>query len=74
MKKILWLDDNEKLIDASIELFQENGFQILKATTISRALTILQTEKLDGVLLDVKLQGGEDDLSCFRKFTCVTRR
>jgi DNA-binding NtrC family response regulator len=67
MKKILWLDDNEKLIDWSIEVFQENGFDILKATTISRALTILRTEKLDGVLLDVKLQGGEDGLELLQE-------
>ena len=67
MKRILWLDDNENLIDSSIELFQEHGFQILKATTISRALTILRTEKLDGVLLDVRLQGGEDGLELLQE-------
>jgi len=62
MKTILWLDDNEKLIDSSTDIFRENGFQVLKATTISRALSILRSQKLDGVLLDIRLQGEEDGL------------
>jgi ActR/RegA family two-component response regulator len=67
MKKILWIDDDEKLIDNSAPIFLKNGFYILKATTTSRALTILREEKLDGVLLDVRLRGGESGLELLRE-------
>lgn len=62
MKTLLWIDDDEKLIDASIPVFQKNGFVVIKATNTSRALSILREEKLDGVLLDVRLRGGESGL------------
>lgn len=62
MKTLLWIDDDEKLIDASIPVFLNNSFSILKATNTSRALSILREEELDGVLLDVRLRGGEDGL------------
>lgn len=62
MKKILWIDDDEELIDCSIQLFLQNGFEIVKATNISRALKILRQDKVDGILLDVHLRGDEDGL------------
>lgn len=62
MKKILWIDDNESLINQGISIFQENGFQIFKATNTSRALSVLREEELDGILLDVHLKGGENGL------------
>jgi CheY-like chemotaxis protein len=62
MKTILWLDDNEELIDASAEIFREYDFKIVKATNTSRALTILREQQLDGFLLDVRLRGGESGL------------
>ena len=65
MKRILWVDDEGAIIDSSIELFREKGFHILKATTVTRALTILRNEKVDGVLLDVNL-GAEDGLELLR--------
>lgn len=67
MKTILWLDDNEKLIDASVEVFREHGFEIAKATNTSRALTILREQRLDGVLLDVWLRGGESGLEFLKE-------
>ena len=67
MKRILWLDDDERLIDWSVDVFRENGFHILKATRISRALTILRNEKLDGMLLDVRLKGDEDGLEVLQE-------
>lgn len=65
MKRILWVDDEGAIIDSSIELFRDYGFHILKATTVTRALTILRNEKVDGVLLDVNL-GAEDGLELLR--------
>ena len=67
MKNILWLDDNEKLIDSSMETFREHGFQIIKATDTSRALTILRNQKVDGLLLDVRLHGGENGLELLQE-------
>ncbi len=62
MKKLLWIDDNEALIDRATSLFEENNFYIFKATNTSRALSILREERLDGILLDVHLRGGESGL------------
>lgn len=62
MKKILWIDDEEELIDRSMPFFSDNGIQLLKAANTSRALKILREENVDGVLLDVHLQGGESGL------------
>jgi ActR/RegA family two-component response regulator len=67
MKKILWIDDNETLINQGIPIFQENGFQIFKATNTSRALSLLREEKLDGILLDVHLNGGENGLDLLQE-------
>ena len=67
MKKILWIDDDSKLIDSCIPVFQENDFIIFKATNISKALSILREQKniLDGVLLDVRLNN-EDGLEILK--------
>jgi|GEM_PF-679056 len=62
MKKLLWIDDDEKLIDSSMPVFLKNGFYVFKATNTSRALTILREEAIDGVLLDVRLYGDENGL------------
>jgi DNA-binding NtrC family response regulator len=62
MKKILWIDDNEKLINSSVQVFYNYGFSIVKAINTSHALSILREEKINGVLLDVRLGGGESGL------------
>lgn len=62
MKTLLWIDDDEDLIESAIPVFEKNGFRIIKATTVSRALTVLRDDRLDGVLLDVRLSGGESGL------------
>lgn len=64
MKRILWIDDDEAMLDSCVPLFERNGFLVLKATNTSRALTILRTDvhRLAGVLLDVRLSEGEDGL------------
>jgi DNA-binding NtrC family response regulator len=67
MKTILWIDDDRKLLDASVDVFREYGFELIKATNTSRALTILRAQKLDGVLLDVRLRGGEDGLELLQE-------
>jgi ActR/RegA family two-component response regulator len=69
MKNILWIDDDSKLIDSCIPVFQENDFIIFKATNTSRALSILREHRsiLDGVLLDVRLQNDEDGLELLKE-------
>jgi len=67
MKTILWIDDNEKLVETSTPVFLENGFSVLKATNTSRALTILREQAIDGVLLDVRLRGDENGLELLRE-------
>lgn len=62
MKTILWIDDEEDLLKAGVKLFLEYGFEVLTATNMTRALTMLREQRLDGVLLDVKLRDGEDGL------------
>jgi ActR/RegA family two-component response regulator len=64
MKTLLWIDDDEKLIDDTTPVFRQNGFHVLKATTPSQALRFLRHQRgqLDGVLLDVRLGGGENGL------------
>jgi CheY-like chemotaxis protein len=62
VKILLWIDDNEQLIDASQPVFERHGFYVLKATNSSRALTVLRQHTVDGVLVDVRLSDGEDGL------------
>ena len=69
MKKLLWVDDDEKLIDSAVPVFERHGFRVLKAVNTSRALTILREEDLDGVLLDVRLAGGENGLELLEELT-----
>jgi CheY-like chemotaxis protein len=70
MKKLLWIDDDETLIDSSTPVFLENGFYIFKATNTSRALKILREEVIDGILLDVKLHGDENGLELLEEIIC----
>jgi len=64
MKRLLWIDDDNKLIEDSIAVFKQYGFHILKASTPSAALRALrqQKEEIDGVLLDVRLGGDENGI------------
>ena len=64
MKNILWIDDDSKLIDSSIPIFQQNDFFIFKAINTSRALSLLREHinSIDGILLDIRLQGEENGL------------
>jgi CheY-like chemotaxis protein len=61
-KRILWIDDDEQLIDDWATVFSEYGFDVAKATNTSRALTLLRTQRVDGVLLDVRLGRDENGL------------
>ena len=62
MKSILWIDDDEPLMDSAEPIFARHGFHVIKAANTSRALTVLRTTRVDGVLLDVQLKGDENGL------------
>lgn len=61
-KSLLWIDDDARLVDKAKPIFAHYGFLVLEATNTSRALTILRTYPLDGILLDVRLSAGENGL------------
>ena len=67
-KEILWIDDDESLLDSSIPVFLKNGFRVTKATTSARALKLLDRQQFDGVLLDKRLSGDEDGLDLLDVF------
>ena len=64
MKRVLWIDDDDRLIEDSRSVFRQYGFEVHKALTPSAALRMLrqQREELDGILLDVRLGGGENGI------------
>lgn len=62
MKTVLWLDDDLQLVDAGIPVFASYGFRIRKASSIEEASNILETEDIQGLLLDMYLADGEHGL------------
>jgi CheY-like chemotaxis protein len=62
--RLLWVDDDQKLVNASLPVFRRHGFEVVSAATLSRALTVLRgaSRALDGVLLDVRLGAGENGI------------
>ena len=64
MKKILWIDDDRRLLDDSTPLFERNGLHVFKAGTVTEALSVLRdsASSIEGMIIDVKLAGGEDGL------------
>jgi len=60
MKKVLWIDDDASLLNDCAPLFEQNGFYIFKAFTVTQALVMLREEasSIDGIIVDVKLGGG----------------
>jgi ActR/RegA family two-component response regulator len=71
MKTLLWIDDDESLIDASTPVFYKYGFFIFKATNTVQALTTLRERQVDGVLLDVKLGNGESGLDLLKEIRAL---
>lgn len=67
MTNILWIDDDEELLNQSEPMFARHGFRILKAANTTRALTTLREERVDGVLLDVRLSNGESGLELLQE-------
>ncbi|MCR5863374.1 sigma-54 dependent transcriptional regulator [Flavobacterium sp. J372] len=58
MKKILIIDDEEKLRSLMSRIIKFEGFEVFEAGNCKSALRILQQENIDIVLSDVKLPDG----------------
>jgi two-component system, OmpR family, phosphate regulon sensor histidine kinase PhoR len=54
---ILVVDDEQDIRDASERILVRTGFQVLKASHGNEALNILDTDRIDIVLLDLKMPG-----------------
>lgn len=58
VKKILIIDDEEKLGSLMSRIIKFEGFEVFEAGNCKSALRILQQENIDIVLSDVKLPDG----------------
>lgn len=56
-KKILIVEDEELLLEMYQEVFEKEGFDVVKATTGQEAVNVAIAEKPNFVLLDILLPG-----------------
>jgi len=54
-KSILFVDDEEEILDILVDLFSSDGYKLHTATNVQDALDIASTHDLDFVLSDLKL-------------------
>ncbi len=68
-KTLLFVDDEEEILDILVDLFSEEGYDLHTATKASDALNIINNYKIDFVLSDLKLPdaSGSDLLSQIRE-------
>ncbi|WP_027720150.1 response regulator [Maridesulfovibrio zosterae] len=67
--KIMLVDDEESLLSTTKELFEKMGFYVFTSTSGKNALEQLRTEKIDVIILDIKMPGtdGMDILQRIKK-------
>jgi DNA-binding response OmpR family regulator len=58
MNKILLVEDDKKILEFNKELFEENGFAVLTATTVAEAREQLGGTDISLIVLDVMLPDG----------------
>lgn len=58
-KKILVVEDDAKIVNIVTKTLKKNGFSSVSAETTSKARSILQTEAIDLILLDINLPDGD---------------
>ena len=68
-KSILFVDDEEEILDILVDLFSEEGYALHTATRVDEALRIVDTNPVDFVLTDLKLPdaSGSELLASIRK-------
>jgi CheY-like chemotaxis protein len=57
MKRILVVDDEDPIREYLKEELEEDGFEVLEATSAPEALKIIEKEDLDLVILDIRMPG-----------------
>lgn len=62
MKKILLVDDEKKIRDIYAKLLADEGFSVIEAKNAPDANDILKNEKIDLILLDIKIPEIEGDI------------
>jgi DNA-binding response OmpR family regulator len=67
MAKVLIVDDDQGFIDATSQILQKAGFEVIEATTPEGGLTKATSEKPDIILLDVTLKAPEDGILMGKK-------
>lgn len=65
-KKILFIEDDETLLDEMSDYFDKNGNEIFAAENLKQAKNIISNESLDIIVLDVILPDG-DGIEFLRK-------
>ena len=75
-KSILFVDDEEEVLDILVELFSEEGYSLHTATKFEEAVDVLNHHNLDFVLSDLKLPdaSGSDLLQLIREKSPETVR
>lgn len=68
MKVLLWIEDDQALIDRARPVFKAHGFLLLAAQDGAEAASLLEQQPVDGVLVDVRLARGEDGLQLIERF------
>ena len=73
MYPILLVDDDQATLEANEQFFAENGYEVFCSATGRRAVEMIQTIKLDRVILDIDLpdEDGFDVCSRVRTFTSL---
>ena len=67
-KSLLFVDDEEEILDILVELFSDNHYQVYTATRVQDALAIIKAHMINFVISDLKLpdQSGLDLLDNVR--------
>jgi DNA-binding NtrC family response regulator len=65
--KILIVDDEREYLDAIVERLKNRGFNVVGSDSGDEALSKLQGETFDLVLLDIKMPGARDGIDILRE-------
>ena len=57
-KRILLVEDNEKIINGNIRMFHRKGYETAAALTLTAARALLNERKPDAIVLDIMLPDG----------------
>ena len=55
--QILLVDDNEDFLDNVKDVFEDEGYEVLTATSGEEAVQLVKTESVDVVVMDIKMPG-----------------